>query len=90
METPEAIRPGQTRTGPGAILRVVRRVLLGLSVVLLSAVPVSAQATPATEPPPGTTLEGPVATASPHAAPDYFFPDLAAGALVHDGKLFRI
>lgn len=66
------------------------RVVLGLCGGLLSATAVAAQVAQAPEPPPGTAPDAPAATASAPAAPDYFFPDLAAGALIHDGKLFKI
>ena len=64
--------------------------MLGLCGGLLSATAVTAQVAQAPESSPGTTPEAPPASASKPAAPDYFFPDLAPGALVHDGKLFKI
>ena len=62
----------------------------GLCGVLLSATAVTAQVAQAPEPSPGTTPEAPAASASAPAAPDYFFPDLAAGALVHEGERIRL
>ena len=66
------------------------RVVLGLVGGLLSATAVYAQVAHAPEPSPGTAPEAPPATVSSPAAPDYLFPDLKAGSLVHDGKRFRI
>jgi phosphate-selective porin OprO and OprP len=66
------------------------RIVLGLCGGLLSAAVASAQVGQAPDPSPGTTPEAPPATALTAAAPDYFFPDLAGGALVHDGERFRI
>ncbi|MCJ7754611.1 MAG: hypothetical protein MUP13_08605, partial [Thermoanaerobaculales bacterium] len=64
--------------------------VLGLCSGLLSATAVTAQVVQASEPSPGTAPDEPAATTSTPAAPDYFFPDLAKGSLVHDGKIFKI
>ena len=66
------------------------RVVLGLVGGLLSAAALHAQVAQAPGSSPGTTPEAPPATVSTPAAPDYFFPDLAAGSLVHDGERFWI
>ena len=54
---------------------------------LLFAAVVSVQAAQATESSPETTPDAPPATT---ATPDYFFPELAAGTMVHDGERFWV
>lgn len=70
-----------------AATRVSRWMVIGLVGLLLS-IAAEAQTTPEQKPSPGATSEDLVAPIPPPAAVDYFFPDLGATALVHDGKYF--